>query len=186
MTTITRYRNCLISDSRYLTLIGDTTGCIYGPPKFYKTPGNLAIVAIGGGISNYSWFTALAADINQAIVDLIGYPKTVPVFKSMAEILDGSEDAKERANREQLPTIMIVTKKLTCVVMFCPGDPSIVSVYPANVPVSIGTGSETNLNLLHDIVDEESLIDATKLAIMADSLSGGTLNLLELDSLGEL
>lgn len=173
MTTIVRYKDMIISDSRYLTMVGDMIGTIAGPAKFYKHSSNAALIGIGGGFANKVLYDAVEKDISQAIIDLSNYPKVVPAFTETLKLLS-DEKQLENAKRDQVPSLLIATKTLTCTVLFCEDamNKPIVSVYPANIATAIGSGSESIFPLLMSITSREDLIECFRLAIMGDTFSG--------------
>lgn len=174
MTTLVRYKDCIATDSLYLTIIGSNIGNIEGPGKYYMHPTKKAIIAICGGFSTKGIYDAYMADINQAIIDLQTYPDTTPAFKTIINMFS-DEEFKKVANNNQVPSLMIITSELTCCVNLYDDAPEkpVITVFPANTLVAMGTGSDAFFPLRDEIKSMQDIISVMQLAIMGDNLSGG-------------
>lgn len=174
MTTLVRYKNLIASDSLYLTYIGSNVGNVPGPAKYFMHPTKKAIISICGGFSTKGIFDAYMADINQALVDLTSYPDTTPAFNTIAKMFS-DEEFKKVVNNNQVPSLMIITAELTCCVNVFDDTPDkpVIAVYPADILVAMGTGSDAFFPLRDEIKTMQDIINVMQLAIMGDNLSGG-------------
>lgn len=187
MTTIVRYKDHVVCDSRYMSLIGDGACSLKGPPKIFRNATNTALIAVSGAFSNKGVFDVFNADINQAIIDLLDYPNIVPAFKQTIAFYSNEEN-KKNGTRDQVPTVLIATKEWSCVFISDDSKPNepMIAVYPAAQPISLGTGTSSMLPLLDSIKGQDSIIKALQISLGHDCFSGNELYYCSIEPMGEM
>lgn len=186
MTTIVRYGNHLISDSRYLNLRGVSVITHEGPAKFFKHPTGKGIIGISGGISNYHVWKSIEADFSQALIDLDNYPEQMPNFDNILRLISNSGDETSVIQRGDagVPHILIATKDWTVTILIDSDSNKkikpVIGIYSAKELVAIGSGADFVSIQLTKINSKRSLIEAMTIAGRGDPLTGGKLFYTEL------
>lgn len=185
MTTITRYKNLIVTDNIYVDVIGAEVVKSRGPHKLYKHPNFNAICAISGSVSA-AMFQLLNRYATNFIANLKDYPKTdISVLELQKEFKESALVNDQSAGFE----FAAYTKDVTLFIHYAKISKEFtLQIKPADTLFVIGTGANvaTKTQVYTAKNPDFNAIDVARIATRTDTFTGNQLFVFDISELGDL
>lgn len=185
MTTITRYKNLIVTDNIYVDVIGTEVVKSRGPHKLYKHPNFNAICAISGSVPA-AMFQLLNRHATNFIANLKDYPKTdISVLELQKEFKESALVNEQLAGFE----FAAYTKDVTLFIHYAKISKEFtLQIKPADTLFVIGTGADvaTKTQVYTAKNPDFTAIDVARIATRTDTFTGNQLFVFDISELGDL